>query len=426
MKKIIFIYFITITSYSFSQISSSESKGYEVGDLITKDKIILYDTTDTERTLFLPANTYVLWYKMPPDNKNNKIGATFNHDSIQKIEDMIPQMIKTYSVSNLKIICQDSKKGSNYTAWQQAVKKETVFHPSQNYKAEYYTFKDNLLGYVSLRMESKLTLISPKGDVLLVTNSIADLANERPKLDTGFIKAKLLTDSSGVKSPLANSTVFLLEAQSTDTLSKATTDKYGDFQLTIPNKKRDYTIKITPISNAIKSVILATQKGKEISRFVDNGSGFEYRLLKINVLKLSEVEEEEDVLFKFRQYNDSNKNEIKITENISYRLGKFDIDDASKIILDKVVIILNEHPNIKIEVISHTDSRGDDNSNFILSEKRSMAVLDYLVSKNIDKNRIKAFGKGESAIRNRCLNGVDCTDKEHEFNRRTEFNFIKH
>jgi outer membrane protein OmpA-like peptidoglycan-associated protein len=94
-------------------------------------------------------------------------------------------------------------------------------------------------------------------------------------------------------------------------------------------------------------------------------------------------------------------------------------------VLDKVIIILNANSGVKLDVISHTDSRGDDASNLNLSQKRSNAVIEYLSSKGVDKTRLKAIGKGESVIRNRCLNGVDCSDKEHEFNRRTEFNFIK-
>ncbi|HRD40691.1 MAG TPA: OmpA family protein, partial [Bacteroidia bacterium] len=82
-------------------------------------------------------------------------------------------------------------------------------------------------------------------------------------------------------------------------------------------------------------------------------------------------------------------------------------------------------PGVKLEVISHTDSRGDDASNLALSEKRSKAVVDYLASKGIDNSRLTPTGKGEAQIKNRCLNGVECSDKEHELNRRTEFNFLK-
>ena len=90
-----------------------------------------------------------------------------------------------------------------------------------------------------------------------------------------------------------------------------------------------------------------------------------------------------------------------------------------------MIVILKASPSVKLEVVSHTDSQGDDASNLKLSENRSNAVISYLVSKGIDRSRLKAVGKGELEIRNRCANGVNCSDKEHEYNRRTEFKFIK-
>jgi outer membrane protein OmpA-like peptidoglycan-associated protein len=51
--------------------------------------------------------------------------------------------------------------------------------------------------------------------------------------------------------------------------------------------------------------------------------------------------------------------------------------------------------------------------------------VSYLNSQGIDIKRLKAEGKGETEIRNRCVNGIDCSDKEHEYNRRTEFKFSK-
>ena len=60
-----------------------------------------------------------------------------------------------------------------------------------------------------------------------------------------------------------------------------------------------------------------------------------------------------------------------------------------------------------------------------LSAKRAIAVSDYFVKSGISPKRIKTAGKGETQIRNRCTNGVACSDKEHEYNRRTEFKFIR-
>ena len=78
------------------------------------------------------------------------------------------------------------------------------------------------------------------------------------------------------------------------------------------------------------------------------------------------------------------------------------------------------NPSVNIELISHTDARGEKEYNQFLSEKRAASARDYLQLKGIDVKRIKFSGKGEAEIRNHCLDGIQCSDEEHNFNRRTE------
>jgi len=83
--------------------------------------------------------------------------------------------------------------------------------------------------------------------------------------------------------------------------------------------------------------------------------------------------------------------------------------------------IMQEYPTIVIELSSHTDSRGGDDFNLALSQRRADSARDYLLAKGIAPERIVAVGYGETQILNKCVNGVKCTDEEHRFNRRTEF-----
>ena len=80
---------------------------------------------------------------------------------------------------------------------------------------------------------------------------------------------------------------------------------------------------------------------------------------------------------------------------------------------------------MKLEINAHTDSRGDDNYNLLLSLQRAQAVVDYLASKGISKSRLVAKGFGESKLKNNCSNGVDCSEEQHQENRRTEFRIIR-
>ena len=83
---------------------------------------------------------------------------------------------------------------------------------------------------------------------------------------------------------------------------------------------------------------------------------------------------------------------------------------------------MREHPKMIIKIESHTDARGRDAYNLKLSDRRAKSTRDYLYSRGIEDGRIQsAIGYGESQILNHCTNGVKCTDKEHEENRRSKF-----
>jgi outer membrane protein OmpA-like peptidoglycan-associated protein len=113
-------------------------------------------------------------------------------------------------------------------------------------------------------------------------------------------------------------------------------------------------------------------------------------------------------------------------DNIYYDLAKWNIrKDAAKE-LDKLVTILKDNPTIVIELSSHTDCRASDQYNMQLSDKRAKSAAQYIVDKGgIKKERITGKGYGETVLINRCMNGVKCTEAEHQVNRRTEFKVLK-
>ncbi len=117
------------------------------------------------------------------------------------------------------------------------------------------------------------------------------------------------------------------------------------------------------------------------------------------------------------------KREI-VLENIYYDLDKADIRPDARPTLDKLAQLLMENPTIKIELASHTDSRGTDSYNQQLSQRRAQSVVNYLISKNIDSRRLIAKGYGEQRLINECKNGVECSEAAHQENRRTTFQVI--
>ena len=105
----------------------------------------------------------------------------------------------------------------------------------------------------------------------------------------------------------------------------------------------------------------------------------------------------------------------------------FDLDSAriraegSENQLDKVIEVLDLYPQLKLEVRSHTDSRANDNYNLALSKRRAKATVNYIIGKGISRDRISGRGFGETQLINKCGNGISCSEKEHELNRRSEF-----
>ncbi len=106
---------------------------------------------------------------------------------------------------------------------------------------------------------------------------------------------------------------------------------------------------------------------------------------------------------------------------IYFDFDKYNIREDSKIEVEKVIAVMEKYPSLKIKVNSHTDSRGKDSYNLMLSQKRAEATVNYMISKGISKDRLKGEGFGETKLINKCSNGVACSDVQHELNRRSEF-----
>ena len=111
-------------------------------------------------------------------------------------------------------------------------------------------------------------------------------------------------------------------------------------------------------------------------------------------------------------------------DNILYDYDKWNIRQDAEPDLQYLTDLLKKYPDMKIELSSHTDSRGKDDYNETLSQKRAESAKAWIVAKGIATDRIVAKGYGEKQLLNKCANGVECTEEEHQLNRRTEFKII--
>ena len=111
---------------------------------------------------------------------------------------------------------------------------------------------------------------------------------------------------------------------------------------------------------------------------------------------------------------------------IYFNFDKSNIRRDAALELAKIIAVLQEYPKMKIDVRSHTDSRGNDEYNRKLSDRRVKSTIKYMIKKGgISADRLTGRGYGEEQCVNECSNGVDCSEEDHQLNRRSEFIIVE-
>jgi peptidoglycan-associated lipoprotein len=134
--------------------------------------------------------------------------------------------------------------------------------------------------------------------------------------------------------------------------------------------------------------------------------------------------------------------------SVFYDFARWELRPEAMVSLDQLIETLIDNPTVTIELMSHTDSRGSDEDNIILSQKRAQSVVDYLIQKGIDPVRLSAKGYGESqpkvvtkrmneqypflrvgaTLTETYINSLPNVEQQeiaHQFNRRTEFRVLR-
>jgi outer membrane protein OmpA-like peptidoglycan-associated protein/tetratricopeptide (TPR) repeat protein len=108
-------------------------------------------------------------------------------------------------------------------------------------------------------------------------------------------------------------------------------------------------------------------------------------------------------------------------KNIYFDFDKSNIRVEAAIDLEKILDVMNQYPKMKLDIRSHTDSRGSFKYNESLSDRRAQSTIGWLIENGVDKGRLTAKGYGEYQLINKCADDVECTEEEHQLNRRSEF-----
>ena len=106
---------------------------------------------------------------------------------------------------------------------------------------------------------------------------------------------------------------------------------------------------------------------------------------------------------------------------IYFDFDKSDIRIEAAIDLEKILDVLNQYPDMKLDIRSHTDSRGSFKYNEALSDRRAKSTINWLIKNGVKKSRLIGKGYGENQLVNKCSDGIECTEDEHQLNRLSEF-----
>jgi outer membrane protein OmpA-like peptidoglycan-associated protein len=219
----------------------------------------------------------------------------------------------------------------------------------------------------------------------------------------------------------------------------------GNFNLS------DYDIDLLPSDKKGDLLMKLSPKTKEVNKYLSDINGsitIELEKGSNYILSFSKPDYESQELF----FDDKSESELtiamepkdaKVTEvpkpeifipttkgatvvfdNIYYAYNSAKILDGAAKELDALANAMLDNPDMKVLLAAHTDARGKAGYNLSLSEQRANAAKEYLVQKGIYTTRISTIGHGESRIRNNCKDGVNCSEEEHKFNRRTEVTIV--
>jgi peptidoglycan-associated lipoprotein len=209
------------------------------------------------------------------------------------------------------------------------------------------------------------------------------------------------TDDAGDTITVSNSKVLLVAADET-VLDESFADQNGKFQFRVYPEEEYYLI-------AEKTDYFTTRKvfstiGKSVPK--DTLTEFITNVTFQSDIMLDRIVIEKPI----------------VLNNIYYDLDKAEIRPDAAIVLDSLVMIMNDNPDIFVELGSHTDDRASDDYNMDLSWRRARSAVAYIIQSGIDAARIVAKGYGES---NLLIQNAQ-TEEEHQINRRTEFKVLRY
>lgn len=207
---------------------------------------------------------------------------------------------------------------------------------------------------------------------------------------------------------------IILQDAEGESVAEAYTEKDGFFKFESISPDAAYTITADGVS-ADDVIHVLDSEGRILQTILPDTDGrFFYVRLAPDVKSVTLTNERKETV------KVEAGTEIDLPD-VFFELNKSALTERGLVSLQKLLVLMESNPNIRVELEGHTDSRGDADYNLKLSRDRIASVVAYLTGQGVERSRISGKGYGERRLRNHCKDGIECSEDEHAVNRRTEF-----
>ena len=235
-----------------------------------------------------------------------------------------------------------------------------------------------------------------------------------------------------VNNPIGKLKIILLNDEY-EAIDSVLTDDFGAFKFKyLPFLKRFFldADNSDNILDVFKNILIYSSEDNLVKIMThQKGKKFSYDPVSAEIIRLRELEIEDSWL---KLIDEPETDPLLaglmgnhlIVENILFENNKYELSNQSKEILNKIILVLNSRKLVMIEIGAHTDNKGSELENLLLSQNRAKSVHAYIVSAGIEEKRVVSKGYGETKPLIMCSVKRPCTEAEHAKNRRIEFKII--
>lgn len=199
-----------------------------------------------------------------------------------------------------------------------------------------------------------------------------------------------------------------------EVIAVAYTEQSGEFTFRNVTPEKEYVFRLAPSCKADQMVVF--DNGKTITLPILAQEAYYRRVKEEEALELINETGEKIVI---------SINDVFIINRVYYEWNSATLSEISRAQLDQLLIIMKMNDDVDLELTSHTDSRGTEEYNLSLSQRRANAVIEYLSKNGVQKKRLIAEGRGEVDPLNPCDSNEACSENDHAINRRTEIKFSR-